>query len=72
MILYVRNNCSACKNVEAFFAEQGIHYDEVNVQEPEGYGAGMNLVNAGIRSLPVLELADGERLIGAAAIKSHF
>lgn len=72
MVLYTRNNCSACKNVEAFFEDQGIHYDEINVEEPEGYGAGMSLVNAGIRSLPVLELDDGTRFVGAAAIKSNF
>lgn len=65
-ILYVRNNCSACRAVEAFMGQNDLPFREVNIEE--NYDAAVSLVQDGIRSVPVLELETGRRLIGRDAI----
>lgn len=67
-ILYTRNQCSACEQVKKLLNERGIAFQVVNIQEsPE---AATLLVDAGIRSVPVLEDANGERYVGASEIVS--
>lgn len=69
MILYTRNNCSACRNVKQLLANSSEEWREVNIEdEPE---MAMALVTAGIRTVPVLEDASGERFVGAAAIQAR-
>jgi glutaredoxin len=47
----------------------GLPFREVNIMDD--YAAAMQLVGDGIRTVPVLELEDGERLIGRDAILEH-
>lgn len=69
MILYTRNQCSACEGVKSLLNSKSIDYDLVNIQrDPE---SAMKLVDAGVRSVPVLELDSGELLIGSAEIQAH-
>lgn len=68
MILYTRNNCSACRNVKAYLDDQGYRYEEVNIEND--YDAAAQLVEAGIRSVPVL-LTREKYLIGALAIEAE-
>jgi glutaredoxin len=49
--------------------ENDLPFREVNIMED--YAAAYALVNDGIRSVPVLELEDGTRYLGAADIQSH-
>lgn len=69
MILYVKNNCSACKNVEDYFNDKAIDFDEINIQRVEG--AAIELLDAGIRSVPTLKM-DDEYIVGSENIKSLF
>lgn len=70
MILFTRNHCSACRSVKQLLAASDREWREVNIEdEPE---MAMELVNAGIRTVPVLEdIETGERFVGAAAIQQY-
>lgn len=67
MILYTRNNCSACKNVKAYLDQEGYDYEEINIEEDAD--AAFRLVSHGARSVPTIEFG-AELIVGAAAIKS--
>lgn len=67
--LYTRPGCSACKNVKQLLVSSGKDWTEIDVSmEPV---IATELVNAGIRSLPVLENSTGERFVGASSISAQ-
>lgn len=66
--LYTRPGCGACKNVKQRLIEKGADYTEIDVSLEPVVAA--ELVESGIRTLPVLENASGERFVGAAAINT--
>jgi glutaredoxin len=68
MKLFVKNNCSACLGVEGYFDSLGIEYEEVNIQKD--YDAAIELVDAGIRSVPVL-YKDDTYIVGSEHIKAQ-
>jgi len=69
MILYTRHLCSACDNVKKYLRENKVTFEEVNIMED--MAKGLKLIEAGIRSVPVLELESGERFVGAAEINTQ-
>jgi glutaredoxin len=68
-IVYSRYNCSACEGVKTYMRENSLPFEEVNIMED--MARGLNLISDGIRTVPVLELEDGERFIGRDAIFEH-
>jgi glutaredoxin len=61
-VLYVGPECPACQTAKKFLELQGIVYRERSVEDPKALQE--LLVITGKTTVPVLELPDGELLVG--------
>jgi len=62
LVLYVGPDCVACEEARRFLKLRGIAYEERSVEDPKVMEE--LLVITGKTTVPVLELPDGELLVG--------
>jgi glutaredoxin len=60
--LYTGHNCAACETARAFLNLRGIAYEERSIEDPKVMRELVAIT--GKTTVPVLELPDGELLIG--------
>ncbi|WP_027094255.1 glutaredoxin family protein [Cohnella thermotolerans] len=56
VIVYTSTHCNYCKQVKAFLADQGVAYEERNIDADEKFAE--ELWNSGMRSVPVTVIGD--------------
>ncbi|MFD0869352.1 Glutaredoxin-like protein nrdH [Chlamydia abortus] len=61
VIVYTSTYCPACTRVKHFLNEQGVDFEERNVDKDEKYAE--DLLNAGIRAVPVT-VVGAEKIVG--------
>ncbi|MCL6457524.1 MAG: glutaredoxin family protein [Gorillibacterium sp.] len=61
VIVYSRTHCPYCVQVKKYLTEQGVNYEERNVDLNDAYAE--ELYNKGMRSVPVTYIGD-EKIVG--------
>ncbi len=51
VIVYTSNNCPHCKQVKGFLSEQGIEFEERNIEQNEEYA--QQVWDMGVRAVPL-------------------
>lgn len=54
--MYTTTFCGDCRNAKRFLREQGVDFDEINIEEEEGAAEYVMRVNAGKRKVPTFEV----------------
>jgi mycoredoxin len=54
--MYTTTWCGDCRHAKRFLAEQGIPYEEINIEETEGAAEYVMSVNNGKRKVPTFEV----------------
>jgi mycoredoxin len=54
--MYTTTWCGDCRHAKRFLSEQGIPYEEVNIEETEGAAEYVMRVNNGKRKVPTFEV----------------
>ena len=54
--MYTTMWCGDCRNAKRFLSEQGIAYEEIDIEEQEGAAEYVMKVNGGKRKVPTFEL----------------
>lgn len=55
-IVYSQNHCPYCAQLKSYLQEQGIDYEERNIEENPEYGE--ELIRLGIQSVPVTVIGE--------------
>lgn len=56
VIVYTSTYCNYCKQVKSFLSDNGVEYEERNIDQDEKYAE--ELWNTGLRSVPVTVFGD--------------
>jgi mycoredoxin len=54
--MYTTTRCGDCRNAKRFLSEQGVAYEEVNIEEHEGAAEYVMKINGGKRKVPTFEV----------------
>ncbi len=54
--MYTTTTCSDCRRAKKFLGEQGIAYEEINIEEREGAAEHVMKLNDGKRKVPTFEV----------------
>jgi len=54
--MYTTTTCSDCRRAKKFLGEQGIDYEEINIEEREGAAEHVMKLNDGKRKVPTFEI----------------
>ena len=54
--MYTTTWCGDCRNAKRFLTEQGLVFDEVNIEEEEGAAEYVMKINNGKRKVPTFEV----------------
>ena len=54
--MYTTTTCGDCRNAKRFLKEQGVHFEEINIEEAEGAAEYVMLLNDGKRKVPTFEV----------------
>ncbi len=54
--MYTTTWCGDCRNAKRFLKEQGVAYEEINIEEEEGAADYVMKVNNGKRKVPTFEV----------------
>lgn len=54
--MYTTTTCSDCRNAKRFLKEQGVVYEEINIEETEGAAEYVMSLNDGKRKVPTFEV----------------
>ena len=58
-VMYSTSWCGYCKRLKSQLAEQGVTFEEINIEEVAGTAEIVEKVNGGNRTVPTLVFADG-------------
>ncbi len=54
--MYTTTWCGDCRNAKRFFAEHGLDYEEINIEQTEGAAEYVMKINGGKRKVPTFEV----------------
>lgn len=54
--MYTTTTCGDCRNAKRFLKEQGVAYEEINIEETEGAAEYVMSLNDGKRKVPTFEV----------------
>jgi mycoredoxin len=54
--IYTTTTCGDCRNAKRFLKEQGVQFEEINIEEAEGAAERVMQLNEGKRKVPTFEV----------------
>lgn len=54
--MYTTSSCGDCRNAKRFLKEQGIAYEEIDIEQAEGAAERVMYLNDGKRKVPTFEM----------------
>jgi mycoredoxin len=66
-VMYSTSWCGYCKRLKSQLAEQGVTFEEINIEEVPGTAEIVEKVNGGNRTVPTLVFADGTAMTNPSA-----
>ena len=66
-VMYSTTWCGYCKRLKSQLAEQGVSFQEINIEEVPGTAEIVEKVNGGNRTVPTLVFSDGAAMTNPSA-----